>query len=202
MGSGGMIVADETTCMVEFAKYFMKFACDESCGKCPPCRIGSTRMLETLERITAGKGELADIDRLRELAEGMQKGSLCALGQLAPVARCSRRCVTSRKSSSLISRSSAARPAAARCWSGPAASPACPAGVDVPAYLSLIAQGRYARRSRSPRVEPVPADLRSRLPGDLRSELPPRRHRRADRHPHAKRFMADHEFDVPWTPPK
>ena len=58
MGSGGMIVADETTCMVEFAKYFMKFACDESCGKCPPCRIGSTRMLEILERITAGKGEL------------------------------------------------------------------------------------------------------------------------------------------------
>ena len=84
MGSGGMIVADETTCMVEIAKYFMKFVCDESCGKCPPCRLGSTRMLEILERITSGQGELADLDRLRTVAAGMQKGSLCALGQLAP----------------------------------------------------------------------------------------------------------------------
>ena len=84
MGSGGMIVADETTCMVEFAKYFMKFACDESCGKCPPCRIGSMRMLETLECITAGMGAPEDLDYLRYLANGMQKGSLCALGQLAP----------------------------------------------------------------------------------------------------------------------
>ena len=79
MGSGGMIVADETTCMVEFATYFMQFVCDESCGKCPPCRIGSTRMLEILQRITAGKGQPGDIGALYHLAEGMQKGSLCAL---------------------------------------------------------------------------------------------------------------------------
>jgi NADH-quinone oxidoreductase subunit F/NADP-reducing hydrogenase subunit HndC len=84
MGSGGMIVANQSTCMVEFAKYFMQFACDESCGKCPPCRIGSTRMLEILERITAGKGQRSDLDELRRLARGMQNGSLCALGQLAP----------------------------------------------------------------------------------------------------------------------
>ena len=84
MGSGGMIVADEATCMVEFAKYFMQFVCDESCGKCPPCRIGSTRMLEILERITAGEGKLEDLDRIRYLAQGMERGSLCALGQLAP----------------------------------------------------------------------------------------------------------------------
>jgi NADH:ubiquinone oxidoreductase subunit F (NADH-binding)/Fe-S-cluster-containing hydrogenase component 2 len=84
MGSGGMIVADDTTCMVEFARYFMQFICDESCGKCPPCRIGSTRMLEILERITAGDGQPGDLDQLRGLAKGMQEGSLCALGQLAP----------------------------------------------------------------------------------------------------------------------
>jgi NADH:ubiquinone oxidoreductase subunit F (NADH-binding)/(2Fe-2S) ferredoxin len=84
MGSGGMIVADETTCMVEFAKYFMKFVCDESCGKCPPCRIGSTRMLELLERITEGQGTLEDLDEIRRLTQGMRNGSLCALGQLAP----------------------------------------------------------------------------------------------------------------------
>jgi NADH:ubiquinone oxidoreductase subunit F (NADH-binding)/(2Fe-2S) ferredoxin len=84
MGSGGMIVADETTCMVEFAKYFTQFVCDESCGKCPPCRIGSTRMLEVLERITAGDGQLKDLDEIRRVAQGMEQGSLCALGQLAP----------------------------------------------------------------------------------------------------------------------
>jgi NADH:ubiquinone oxidoreductase subunit F (NADH-binding)/Pyruvate/2-oxoacid:ferredoxin oxidoreductase delta subunit len=84
MGSGGMIVADETTCMVDFAKFFMQFVCDESCGKCPPCRIGSLRMLEILERITAGEGKAEDLAEIRYLAGGMQRGSLCALGQLAP----------------------------------------------------------------------------------------------------------------------
>jgi NADP-reducing hydrogenase subunit HndC len=84
MGSGGMIVADETNCMVEFAKYFMQFVCDESCGKCPPCRIGSVRMLECLDRITEGKGTLEDLDEIKWLARGMQSASLCALGQLAP----------------------------------------------------------------------------------------------------------------------
>ncbi len=84
MGSGGMIVADESTCMVEFARYFTQFVCDESCGKCPPCRIGSTRMLEILERITSGKGKLEDIDEIRHIARGMKNGALCALGQLAP----------------------------------------------------------------------------------------------------------------------
>jgi NADH-quinone oxidoreductase subunit F/NADP-reducing hydrogenase subunit HndC len=84
MGSGGMVIADESTCMVEFSKFFMKFTCDESCGKCPPCRIGSVRMLEILDRITEGEGKLEDLDEIRQLAKGMQQGSLCALGQLAP----------------------------------------------------------------------------------------------------------------------
>ncbi len=84
MGSGGMIVADETTCMVEFAQYFIEFVCEESCGKCPPCRIGSTRMLEVLERITEGHGKPEDVDEIRWIAKGMLQGSLCALGQLAP----------------------------------------------------------------------------------------------------------------------
>jgi NADH:ubiquinone oxidoreductase subunit F (NADH-binding)/(2Fe-2S) ferredoxin/Pyruvate/2-oxoacid:ferredoxin oxidoreductase delta subunit len=84
MGSGGMIVADETTCMVEFAKYFMQFVCNESCGKCPPCRIGSVRMLEILERITSGDGKPSDLAEIQRVATGMENGSLCALGQLAP----------------------------------------------------------------------------------------------------------------------
>ncbi|MCD6286122.1 MAG: SLBB domain-containing protein, partial [Anaerolineae bacterium] len=84
MGSGGMVVIDETTCIVQFAKYFAQFVCDESCGKCPPCRIGSTRMRELLERITIGQGKLEDLDEIRRLATGMRQASLCALGQLAP----------------------------------------------------------------------------------------------------------------------
>jgi NADH:ubiquinone oxidoreductase subunit F (NADH-binding) len=84
MGSGGMIVADESTCMVEFARYFTQFVCDESCGKCPPCRVGSTRMLEVLERIIQGEGEIEDIDEMGRIARGMKHGALCALGQLAP----------------------------------------------------------------------------------------------------------------------
>ena len=202
MGSGGMIVVDETTCMVEFAKYFMKFACDESCGKCPPCRLGSTRMLEILERITAGKGELADLDRLRELAVGMQKGSLCALGQLAPTPVLSalrhfeeefithikeQRCPAG--SCQMLVR--------ARCVSD------CPAGVDVPAYLALIAQGRYAEglaihRESNPfplicgRVCPAFCERNCRR-GDIDEPIAIR---------HAKRFMSDHEFEIPWTPPQ
>lgn len=202
MGSGGMIVADETTCMVEFAKYFMKFACDESCGKCPPCRIGSTRMLEILERITAGHGEMADLDRLRALAEGMQKGSLCALGQLAPAPVLS---ALRHFEAEFITHIKEQRcPAGgcqmlvrARCVSD------CPANVDVPAYLALIAQGRYAEalaihRESNPfplicgRVCPAFCERTCRR-GDIDDPIAIR---------HAKRFMADHEFQYPWTPPK
>jgi len=84
MGSGGMIVMDETDCMVDIAKYFLTFIQDESCGKCTPCREGSKRMLEILERITTGKGELADIDKLERLARLMKKASLCGLGRAGP----------------------------------------------------------------------------------------------------------------------
>lgn len=84
MGSGGMVVLDEETCMVDVAKYFLSFTQSESCGKCPPCRIGTSQMLEVLERITQGKGQAGDIDRLIELGKMIQAGSLCGLGQSAP----------------------------------------------------------------------------------------------------------------------
>jgi len=84
MGSGGMIVADERTCMVDFARFFMEFIQDESCGKCVPCRVGTKRMLETLEGICAGRGTPADIDLLRELGAAIKDSSLCGLGQTAP----------------------------------------------------------------------------------------------------------------------
>jgi NADH:ubiquinone oxidoreductase subunit F (NADH-binding)/(2Fe-2S) ferredoxin len=84
MGSGGMVVLDEDTCMVEVARYFLAFTQDESCGKCTFCRIGTKRMLEILERITRGEGKEEEIDTLEELAVNIKKGSLCGLGQTAP----------------------------------------------------------------------------------------------------------------------
>lgn len=84
MGSGGLIVMDEDTCMVDLAKFFLEFTVDESCGKCPPCRIGTKRMLEILERITSGKGEESDIEKLEILAKNIRVSALCGLGQSAP----------------------------------------------------------------------------------------------------------------------
>ena len=84
MGSGGMIVMDEDNCMVDIARFFLDFTVDESCGKCTPCRIGTRRMLEILERIVEGKGEDGDIEKLETLAKNIKATALCGLGQTAP----------------------------------------------------------------------------------------------------------------------
>ena len=84
MGSGGLIVMDEDTCMVDIARFFLEFTVDESCGKCPPCRVGTRRLLEILNKIISGNGELEDIDRLEELCNYIKSASLCGLGQTAP----------------------------------------------------------------------------------------------------------------------
>jgi NADP-reducing hydrogenase subunit HndC len=84
MGSGGLIVLDEDNCMVDIAKFFLEFTVDESCGKCSPCRIGTKRMYEILERITEGKGEMKDLDKLEELCLYVKNNALCGLGQTAP----------------------------------------------------------------------------------------------------------------------
>ena len=84
MGSGGLIVMDEDNCMVDMAKFFLEFTVDESCGKCTPCRVGTKRLLELLDKITDGKGTLEDIDRLEELCNYIKANSLCGLGQTAP----------------------------------------------------------------------------------------------------------------------
>ncbi len=84
MGSGGMIVMDETTCMVDVARFYLDFTVDESCGKCVPCRIGTRRLLEMLDKITSGNGTLEDLDKMEELCKYIQANALCALGQTAP----------------------------------------------------------------------------------------------------------------------
>lgn len=84
MGSGGLIVMDEDNCMVDIAKFFLEFTVDESCGKCTPCRVGTKRLLEILNKITDGNGTMEDLDNLERLAEAIKAGSLCGLGQTAP----------------------------------------------------------------------------------------------------------------------
>ena len=84
MGSGGLLVMDESDCMVEIARYFLSFTCDQSCGKCTFCRIGTRQMLEILQKLTSGKGEPGDLEKLEELAEKTREGSLCGLGKTAP----------------------------------------------------------------------------------------------------------------------
>ena len=84
MGSGGLIVMDETTCMVDIAKFFLEFTVDESCGKCTPCRVGTKRLLEILNKITSGNGTMEDIDKMEELCYYIKENSLCGLGQTAP----------------------------------------------------------------------------------------------------------------------
>ena len=84
MGSGGLIVMDEDTCMVDMAKFFLEFTVDESCGKCTPCRVGTKRLLEMLDKVTRGEGTLEDLDKMEELCEYIKANSLCGLGQTAP----------------------------------------------------------------------------------------------------------------------
>ena len=84
MGSGGLIVMDEDNCMVDIAKFFLEFTVDESCGKCTACRIGTKRLLELLDKIISGNGEMEDLDKMQELAMYIKNNSLCGLGQTAP----------------------------------------------------------------------------------------------------------------------
>lgn len=200
MGSGGMIVVDDDTCMVEFAKYFLTFASAESCGKCVPCRMGGKRLLEVLTRITEGGGTREDLALIDEISRNMKEASLCALGQLTPgpvmaslrffrdefVAHIEDKVCPAGQCKSLVR---------AKCVN------ACPAGVDSPAYLALVSQGRYAEglaihRQRNPfalicgRVCPAFCESKCRR-GEIDSPIAIRM---------IKRFMADEEYSHPWIP--
>ena len=142
MGSGGVVVLDEDTCMVDMAKYFLAFTQLESCGKCIPCRWGTKQMLDILEDITNGRGRPGDIDLLVELGEAVKAGSLCGLGQTAP-----------NPVLSTIRYFRDEYEAHIKKWHCPAAvckglvkapcSHTCPVGVDVPRYIRLIADRKY-----------------------------------------------------------
>ncbi|MBW1996533.1 MAG: FAD-dependent oxidoreductase [Deltaproteobacteria bacterium] len=154
MGSGGMVVMDENNCMVEIARFFLSFTQSESCGKCAPCRLGTTQLLQVLTRITQARGRISDIDLIRELGDTVIKTSLCGLGQTAPKPALStlnfflkeyedhileKRCEGATCDAMVIS----------PCQH------ACPAGIDVPNYVAAIATGDYEKsveiiRERNP----------------------------------------------------
>ena len=142
MGSGGLIVMDEDSCMVDIARYFLDFIQDESCGKCPPCRVGTKRMLEIVERICNGEGEEGDIEKLEELGETIKETALCGLGQTAPnpvlsTIRHFRHEYEAHIRDHFCEAGVCATMFTARC------SNACPASVNVPGFVSLIGEKRF-----------------------------------------------------------
>jgi NADH-quinone oxidoreductase subunit F len=141
MGSGGMIVLDEDTCMVDMAKYFLSFTQAESCGKCAPCRVGTRAMLGILERIAAGEGEMADLDKLETMALTIKDGSLCGLGQTAPNPVLSTLRYFRAEYEAHIRERKCPAGVCPELLHAPCSNE-CPAGVDVPLYISLIRDNR------------------------------------------------------------
>ncbi len=141
MGSGGLICADEDTCMVDMARFFMDFVQDESCGKCIPCRIGTKRMLEILERITRGEGKEGDVDLLIELGNSIKESAICGLGQTAPNPVLSTIKYFRKEYDEHIRQKYCSAGVCNDLFISPCQN-ACPAGVNVPGYIALIAAGR------------------------------------------------------------
>ena len=147
MGSGGLIVMDEDTCMVDVARFFIEFVQEESCGKCVPCRVGTRRMLEILERICTGQGEEGDIDRLIELGNFIKTSSLCGLGQTAPNPVLSTIRHFRQEYEEHIREHHCRAGVCAGLVRAPCLS-ACPAGVDVPGFVALVGDKSYAEALR------------------------------------------------------
>ena len=142
MGSGGMIVMDQATCMVDLAKYFITFTMEESCGKCTPCREGTQRLLEILTNITEGKGRPADLGDLEELSDYIKEVSLCGLGGTAPnPVLTTLNYFREEYLAHIVDKQCPAR--VCKRLSPTPCQFACPAGIDIPSYVALIAQGQY-----------------------------------------------------------
>jgi NADH-quinone oxidoreductase subunit F len=143
MGSGGMVVADEDTCMVDMAKFFLTFTQDESCGKCVPCRVGTRQMLDILERITRGEGRPEDIGTLERLSETIKSTALCGLGQTAPNPVLTTLRYFREEYEEHINKHRCRAGVCKALMKAPCEN-ACPAGIDVPRYLREIIEGQPA----------------------------------------------------------
>ncbi|RNC29688.1 MAG: NADP-reducing hydrogenase subunit HndC [Candidatus Dichloromethanomonas elyunquensis] len=142
MGSGGLIVMNEDTCMVDTARYFMEFIQDESCGKCVPCRVGTKRMLEILERITKGQGQEGDIELLQELSEYISQTAMCGLGQSAANPVLSTIKYFREEYEEHIKYKYCRAGVCSELYLSPCEN-ACPASVNVPGYMALVSNGRF-----------------------------------------------------------
>jgi NADH-quinone oxidoreductase subunit F len=147
MGSGGLIVMDDDTCMVDVARYFLEFVQEESCGKCAPCRVGTKRMLEILDRICTGKGEMEDIDHLVDLGTRIKETALCGLGQTAPNPVLSTIRHFRHEYEAHIQDKHCEAGVCPALVRAPCQS-ACPAAVDIPGFVSLVREKRYAEALR------------------------------------------------------
>jgi len=142
MGSGGMVVVDEDTCMVDLARFFLSFTQVESCGKCVPCRVGTRQMLNILERITQGKGKEGDVERLEQLAQLIKSTSLCQLGGTAPNPVLTTIRYFREEYDEHIRKGYCRAGVCKELVKSPCQN-ACPAGVDIPRYIRAIGQGKY-----------------------------------------------------------
>jgi len=142
MGSGGMVVADEDTCMVDLARYFLSFTQAESCGKCVPCRVGTRHMLNILERIAQGEGQSGDIERLQRLAQVVKSGSLCGLGQTAPNPVLTTIHYFRDEYEEHLKKHYCQAAVCKELVRSPCQN-TCPAGIDIPRYIRLIAEGKF-----------------------------------------------------------
>jgi NADH-quinone oxidoreductase subunit F len=159
VGSGGLIVADEDTCMVDFARFFMDFIQHESCGKCPPCRIGTKRMLEILKRITRGEGKAEDIDNLIELSERIKDAALCGLGQTAPNPILSTLRYFKHEYLEHIEDKHCQAGVCSALFDAPCQN-ACPADQNAWGYVTLISEGKFEEAiALIKEANPLPATL-------------------------------------------
>jgi NADH-quinone oxidoreductase subunit F len=142
MGSGGLVVMNEDTCMVDTARFFMDFIRDESCGKCVACRVGTKRMLEILENITEGKGQQGDIELLIELGETIKESAMCGLGQTAPNPVLSTIRFFREEFEEHINKKHCRAGVCSSMFISPCEN-TCPANVNVPGYIALISTGRF-----------------------------------------------------------
>jgi NADH-quinone oxidoreductase subunit F len=203
IGSGGLVVMDEDNCMVDIAKMFLGFTRDESCGKCVPCRAGIPKILDILNKITAGKGTMEDIDTILELSEMIQTVSLCGLGQTAPNAAVSTiRHFRDEYEAHIIDKKCPA--ALCQALFRAPCQHTCPVGLDVPGYIALIKEGKPAEAynlisQRLPlpltvgRVCPHPCERKCRR-GQVDEPISIR---------HLKRYASDYAYEhgLSYTPP-
>ena len=142
MGSGGMVVVDEDTCMVDMARFFLSFTQAESCGKCVPCRVGTRQMLNILERITRGEGQVGDVERLEEMSQLIKSTSLCGLGQTAPNPVLTTIRYFREEYEEHIRKHYCRAGVCKKLVKSPCQN-ACPAGIDVPRYIRALGRGQF-----------------------------------------------------------